>query len=286
MPKTNKKGLKPKYTQQNLLMFYTSDDVTSNLRSDIANQLEQDAQSSLLTSQSVSPKAPSNSQSTSSSTLKIALQPLPASTYLEPSATAAQLPSKLNQSQVQLVQCSNNVIVTESNDRDPQYKKKVVQMSCIISKKTIQLNELKKENSLLKSSLNQLQDKIECDLPAGDLQELWKLPVDKSSDMTFVRKSILYFYKDDNHRLRFKSLNGCKSRMIKLKNGNVVQKEAKEPLTPEKVHQIKTLYGKRVDFQGARFAKFNRHVTNSLIRIQERLANAERTQKGALNDGI
>lgn len=282
MPKIKKRVSNPKYTQQNLLMYYNSEVVSSNLHSDIISQINQNdlTQSSSLTPQLVSPNSPSSGtlQSTSSSSSEIAPQALPTFPNLEPAAA-----SGLAQLEPQTVQSSNSINIIEENDhvdRNPQYKKKVIQMSCILSKKSIQLNELKEKNSLLQSTLNKIQDKSDCNLSADDLQALWKLPTDQSSDMTFVRKAILYFYKNDISQLRFKSLRGSKSRVIQLKNGNAVQKEAKEPLTPEKVHQIKTLYGKRVDFREERFALFNRHVTNSIIKIQER------THKSAINDGI
>lgn len=295
MPKINKKGINSKYKQQNLLLYYTSETVSSKLHSDIRSQINQnEAESSSLESQSASPKSPSSAtlQSASSSTSQITPQALPTLLNLEPSAISAALPSESpSQLESQSVQSSNSGNIIEENeqhyvDRNTQYKKKVIQMSCILSKKSIQLNELKEKNYLLKSTLNKIQDKSECNLSAEDMQALLNLPTDQSSDMTFVRKAILYFYKNDISQLRFKSLMGSKSRMIKLKSGTVVQKEAKERLSPEKVHQIKTLFGKRVDFQGERFALFNRHVTNSITKIQERLANAERTQKSAINDGI
>lgn len=149
-------------------------------------------------------------------------------------------------------------------------------MSCIISKKAIKIGNLEKENNSLKRVVQQIDSEEICEIGANDLNELDNMPPEEFGDMTFVRTALLKMYKADINQLKTKALKGVKPRPYKRKDGTIVQKTKKFPLTPEKVEQIRKLYGKRVGFTGNRFKSFNRHVCNSLSKIQNRLCNPAR----------
>lgn len=161
-------------------------------------------------------------------------------------------------------------------DSGNNYKRKCVEMSCIISNKALKIGKLERDNDTLKRTVQLFNPELEFGLDEKDLKEMSQISEAGHADMTFVRTAIMKMYKNDLGKLENKTLRGKKPRPYKKKDGTVLQKEQKEPLTPAKLEKIRCLFGKRVGTDGHRFNSFNKHVTNSLQRIQERLRNPAR----------
>lgn len=155
----------------------------------------------------------------------------------------------------------NNELATQSQklpSTDTNYKRKCVEMSCIISNKSLKIGKLQEDNDTLKRTVQLFNPDL--GLEENDLKEIGKITEAKHGDMTFVRTVIMKMYKNDLERLEQKSLKGKKARPFKKKDGTVVHKEQKNPLTPLKLEKIRCLYGKRVGLDEPRFNAFNRHI--------------------------
>lgn len=159
-----------------------------------------------------------------------------------------------------------------ASNRQNYYKKHCVTLSCIVSKKTVKLDCLVKENNELRDALEKFSsDEQKPGFSMDDLKILAKIPNESYADMTFVRVAIEKLYEGNSNILLRKSLNGRRARTFKRKSGEVLQKEQKDAMSPEKLTTIRSLFAKRVKSEGSRLGKFNKHVSNSLIKIQEKV---------------
>jgi hypothetical protein len=186
--------------------------------------------------------------------------------------TSSEMP--LNENQNGLVaaalETQPNENVKSLEKHQTNYKRKCVELSCVISKKSVKIGNLENENNALKMVVQGLNTDMVYALEEDDLKELADLPQEEYADMKFVRLALLKVYKNDSGLLKAKSLKGCKPRRYARKDGTVVQNERKQPLTPTKVEQLRIMYGKRVGFEGHRFKSFNKHIINSLNKVHQR----------------
>lgn len=81
---------------------------------------------------------------------------------------------------------------------------------------------------------------------AEELQNLRTMQNHSRYDATFVRTALLYLYKGNPHILKFKSVRGSKSKLVKRKNGTVIKTEPREPLSPKKLNILKDIYSERI----------------------------------------
>lgn len=277
------KAKKSKYTQKLLVNYFHPNDISRDVLLSINNQLKEVPTSDEnITTNSNTPELTEDVQLPSVTLSDSNGEPEQEDNLLTSIGTQQASNSHELNENIQL----NSTIEPESHINN--YKKKCVTMSCIISKKTIKLNELEKENASLKIALetNISSTEESSGLSTDDLTDLFSLPKEPSSDMTFVRKAILKLYRGDVHRLQHKVLKGVKPRVYKNKKGEIIEKVQREPMTPVKVKALKALYDKRVKLCEPRVAMFNRHVTNSLLKIRERLQNASRNQISSMDDEI
>lgn len=96
------------------------------------------------------------------------------------------------------------------------------------------------------------------------LTELRSTNQQTAGDSTFVLSSIRFLYSDDLSKLANKTVFGIKKR------GN------KEPLTPQKVDRLRSLYRERLEYikpENALFReeKFNRHVNHAIFNVCKKL---------------
>lgn len=137
----------------------------------------------------------------------------------------------------------------------------------------MKINDLQKQICTLKNVVeNQLRpcNGVASVFSTAQREELQRIPNDKGSDTAFVRKALILMYSDDMSRLRLKSISGRKTRPYVLKNGECVNHERKEPLSPEKLDKLKQLYCQRV-VEADRKKMFNRNVSAALEQIKKQI---------------
>lgn len=89
-----------------------------------------------------------------------------------------------------------------------------------------------------------------------------------------LRSALKMLYKDDLTELDNRTLRGQKENIHRKKDGCIVERQSKEPLTPKKVAVINTCFQKRISSLGASQkprgsqANFNQLIANSLNAIQ------------------
>lgn len=156
-----------------------------------------------------------------------------------------------------------------------KYKKQLVEYGLIISNKTVKINQLQEKNEILSQHFEteSVQKSL---LSEIDLHELRKISCHDSYDRYFVRQALLKLYKSDLICLRNKSLTGRKPRVHKLKDGSSKQHQPKEPLTPKKHSYIRSLYEIRTGSYDIRRKQLNNHISNSLIKIIEKMNNDDK----------
>lgn len=79
-----------------------------------------------------------------------------------------------------------------------------------------------------------------------ELRNLRVMQNDSRYDATFVRTALLYLYKDNPTSLQYKSVRGAKPKLMKRKDGTVVETEPREPLSPKKLNILKSIYSERI----------------------------------------
>lgn len=166
-----------------------------------------------------------------------------------------------------LVDANEASILSDTTEEQAniKYKKKCIELSCIISKKTVKLNNLQTKTERLTSILGGTTF-----LGDNDIVELDNIGKAKANDMTFVRVSLMKMYANDLNYLLDKSLKGSRGKSYRLKDGSSVYRDQKQPLTPSKVREAQLLYENRVQNDPNRISMFNRHVSNALIKIQDK----------------
>lgn len=151
---------------------------------------------------------------------------------------------------------------------DSKYKKHCVAMSCVLSKKAVRLKELEAENNGLKNASAHGANEF---FSVAEFQKLNRVRNGKSNDMTYVRTATELIYGENLDRLLAKSVNGNKGRNFYNKDGTVVYKEKKTPLSPDKVADIRRLFHLRVQDDPERTSTFSRLMSQSLSKIQLKL---------------
>lgn len=126
-----------------------------------------------------------------------------------------------------------------------------------------------------------LFDSYKGDLTEIQLSTLRSLDKNARGDSTFVKNCMSYFYSKDLTKLQHKSLTG------RSKTNH------KEPVTPQKLNQIKSLYIERLnDIQLPdadriiRERKFNRHINFAIANINAVLKNQSDKKKTINVDNI
>lgn len=80
----------------------------------------------------------------------------------------------------------------------------------------------------------------------NEINRLRSLPLEKKNDSNFILHCIEYAYKNRTAVLPNKTMNGTRDR-YEVKDGTpTIVRQGKDPLTPEKVHEIKKLFIKRI----------------------------------------
>lgn len=79
-----------------------------------------------------------------------------------------------------------------------------------------------------------------------ELTVLRSIDNDPRHDTTFIRNVLSFLYKDDLKALQQKCLTGSEPKTLRKKNGETFQTIAKQPLTPKKVHILKSIHNERI----------------------------------------
>lgn len=144
------------------------------------------------------------------------------------------------------------------------YKKKVVQLSCVVGQKTIKIKDLQAENTHLRKQVYtatnaayfyhvhiRIYNEYFCfllQIEAASIEEenenilgpLMSISYDQKNDATFVRKALNLLYADTLETLKDRSVCGKLGRAVVKCSGKVVYHHQKEPITPRKLDAIKT----------------------------------------------
>lgn len=134
-----------------------------------------------------------------------------------------------------------------------EWERKYNELKKVHAKQSIHFSELySKHNDLLKTVTNINKPAAEEAASSTDIftpsevKFLEYMDLEKVKDCTFVHQCLKFAYKSNVTVLASKTLWGTASWTGIAKNGEQVHREAKDPLTPEKVRRIKALFADRI----------------------------------------
>lgn len=194
-------------------------------------------------------------------------------TIADSSASQPAVPREVIQITHQASSNDLNANTSQLTSSDSQaYKRQCVSLSVLVAKKTVKINKLQNEVGAMKAQMHRESNADENGSLINDAEraELFGIGKEKRSDMTFVRKSLKFMYRNDIDCLRFKTIAGRKNRAFTLKNGEKITHEVREPLTPDKFDYLKALYAERVSDENQK-KQFSKHMSNALNKIRKQL---------------
>lgn len=149
-----------------------------------------------------------------------------------------------------------NSLCTECAQKDlaiVDCERKYNELKKLHAKQSINFSELySKHNDLLKTveSINKPSSEEAASstdiFTSSEIKFLKCMKLERATDCTFVHNCLKFAYKNDLTVMASKTLWGTASSTVTSKNGEQIHRDAKEPLTPEKVRRIKALFADRI----------------------------------------